>query len=308
MLNFLAPLVEKIKLKGDKAPTMNVIMWPHDPNWQMTARFLIAVAETVLAMKFVAMLLPANRQANRSRIFWVLVSPTSFKRLQPITSIHRVLFRTAFMCGTLVLSYWVYWQLVQSLHLRGIILSYCAAPILMLATETVMLLVGLFWLPSGWALPRLHNRPWLMHSVADFWGNRWNLWFSDWTRYVIFQRLRHRPVLALVVVFAFSGLMHEGIINASLYLVTGGLLFGTMMLYFLLQAGGILVERWFKKRSGPAITFAWLVVFVPAPLIINEGLLRTLQLWPEPVRIIQDDANSQPGATLQKQFDMLFQK
>jgi len=27
--------------------------------------------------------------------------------------------------------------------------------------------------------------------------------------------------------------------------------------------------------------FVWLVVLVPVPLVINEGLLRTLQLWPE---------------------------
>jgi len=27
--------------------------------------------------------------------------------------------------------------------------------------------------------------------------------------------------------------------------------------------------------------FVWLVVFVPCPLVLNEGLLHTLHLWPE---------------------------
>ena len=57
---------------------------------------------------------------------------------------------------------------------------------------------------------------------------------------------------------------------------------GSMMLYFLLQAVGILVERrWLKGRARLSVVFVWLVVFVPAPLVINEGLLRTLHLWPD---------------------------
>jgi len=54
-----------------------------------------------------------------------------------------------------------------------------------------------------------------------------------------------------------------------------------MMVYFLLQAAGVMVERRFLKGNARAKTlFAWLVVFVPAPLVLNEGLLRTLHLWP----------------------------
>lgn len=52
-------------------------------------------------------------------------------------------------------------------------------------------------------LPALHRRPWAARSVADFWGSRWNLWFSDWFRYCIFSRLRRRPVFALFLAFAF---------------------------------------------------------------------------------------------------------
>ena len=76
--------------------------------------------------------------------------------------------------------------------------------------------------------------------------------------------------------------MHEWVTNFTLYHVTGRALFGSMMIYFLLQAIGILAERRFLKNH-PSMTavLVWLVVIVPAPLVINEGLLRVLHLWPE---------------------------
>jgi hypothetical protein len=76
--------------------------------------------------------------------------------------------------------------------------------------------------------------------------------------------------------------MHEWVINVPLYYLTGAAWFGSMMIYFPLQAVGILVERRFLKRyAGLRVGFAWFVILAPAPLIMNEGLLRTLHLWPE---------------------------
>ncbi len=75
--------------------------------------------------------------------------------------------------------------------------------------------------------------------------------------------------------------MHEWVINLPLYCATGWRLFGTMLLYFLLQVAGVQAEHRFLKRHHRAkIAAAWLVVFVPVPLVFNEGLLRVLGLWP----------------------------
>jgi D-alanyl-lipoteichoic acid acyltransferase DltB (MBOAT superfamily) len=127
----------------------------------------------------------------------------------------------------------------------------------------------------------LHRRPWTARSIAEFWGSRWNLWVSDWFRHVIFRPLRHRPVLTLILAFAISGLLHEWVINVPLFCVTGRALFGSMMLYFLIQAAGILLERLlFRKHARMMVLFTWLVVFVPCPLILNEGMHRVLHLWP----------------------------
>jgi hypothetical protein len=249
--------------------------------------FLLALALMGFVMKFVVLLLPATIPAHRPHVFWLLLSPASNRRLRPIESVRKVLLRTVLLCGALVLTYWIYWNLLRVAHVRGIALSYGAVPVLLLMSETFVAFASVLWLPSGRMLPPIHDRPWRARSVADFWGNRWNLWFSDWSRYAIFQRLRRRPVFALVLAFAVSGLLHEWVINVPLYFVTGRVLFGTILLYFLIQAVGVLVERRFKRHPAWMIVFTWLVVVAPVPLVINEGLLRTLHLWPEAGGFVQ---------------------
>lgn len=256
-------------------------MLPDDPNWQMTVFFLLALAVMGFVMKLVVLFLPVTIQVERLLSFWPLFSPASHRRLQPIVTVRKVLLRAALLFDALVLSYWIFGQLVRAGLIRGIALSYCAAPVLLLISETLVAFMTVLWLPSGRLLPSIHNRPWRARSVADFWGNRWNLWFSDWIRYAIFRPLRSRPVFALLLAFAVSGLLHEWVINVPLYFVTGRALFGSMMIYFLVQAAGVLWERHFLKgHPRLMVVFAWLVVFVPSPLELNEGMLRVLHLWP----------------------------
>ena len=258
------------------------MMLPDNPNWQMTVFILLALAVMEFVMKLVALLLPAKREIERRAMSWVLFSPDSVLRAQRATGAGPVVLRILMLFAAVLLSYWVYWQLVRGFQIHGILLSYLAVPFLLLIGESLVAIMNLFLLPCGYLLPALHYRPWAARSIADFWGNRWNLWFSDWSRYVIFGRLRRRPMFALFLVFAASGIMHEWVINFPLYCVTGRILFGTMMVYFLLQAVGILVERHFLNgHPRLMVMFVWLVVFVPSPLALNEGYLRGLQLWPE---------------------------
>ena len=256
-------------------------MPPDDPNWQMTLLFLLALALLGFVMKLVALLLPARRQIKHRAMTWVLVSPDSALRSQRATGVRPVVFRMLLLSGATLLSYWVYWQLVTHFQIHGLLLSYLAVPILWLMSEFLVAVESLLFLPGGWLLPALHRRPWAARGVADFWGHRWNLWFSDWFRYCIFSRLRRHPTLAMFLVFALSGLMHEWVTNGTLYYLTGKILFGSMMIYFLLQAVGILVERRFL-RGHPLLNtvFVWLIVLLPVPLVINEGLLQVLHLWP----------------------------
>jgi hypothetical protein len=256
--------------------------WPDNPDWQMTLLFLLALALLGFMMKLVALLLPAKGQIQRPGISWVLVSPNSVLRSQPVTGVGSVVLQILMLSSAVLFSYWIYWQLVLGFQIRGILLSYLAVPFLLLVGLLLVAILNLLLLPGGWLLPELHCRPWAARGIGDFWGNRWNLWFRDWFRYCIFSRLRRRPLFALLLVFGISGLIHELVTNASLYFVTGKFLFGTMMNYFLLQAVGILVEHHFLKGHPHLnVVFVWLVVFMPAPLVLNEGLLRVLHLWPD---------------------------
>jgi hypothetical protein len=248
----------------------------------MTGLFLLALVLLGFVMKLVALLLPVTGSQERSLPFWLLLSPNSHRRLRPVGKLGPILFQPVWSFGALWLGYWIYGGLVGALPLRGWLRSYAALPILLLMGEFIVAVVTVVWLPSGQVLAPLHCRPVLARGIADFWGRRWNLWFSDWFRYVIFGRMRRRPMLALVLIFAISGVMHEWVINVPLHCLTGRAWFGSMMVYFLLQAAGILLERRFLKgRDCMRGAFAWLVILAPAPLVMNEGLLRVLHLWPE---------------------------
>lgn len=253
-----------------------------DLTWQMTGLFLLALFLLGFVMKLVALLLQVSVSYDRSLWFWLHLSPNVLHRLRPVTKPWPVVLRALGWFGLLGLSYWIYRWLVSAFQVKGLLLSYAALPILLLMSEFLAALLTVLWLPSGKLLPPLHCRPWMARSLADFWGRRWNLWFSDWFRYTLLSRLRRWPTGTVVLIFAISGLMHEWGINVPLYCLTGKAMFGSMMIYFLLQAAGLLLERRFSKgcerlKAG----FAWLVIVAPAPFIMNEGLLRTLHLWPE---------------------------
>jgi hypothetical protein len=250
-----------------------------DPDWQMTALFLLAITVMTVILKLIALRVTDRSRPKCPRAFWIVPSPLSIRRLQPVKNPARPVLHLLGLCAAVTLGYAVFRILVSTLEVPALLRSYLAAPFLLLLTETALALVRVIWLPSGLLFAPLHNRPWQARSVADFWGQRWNTYYSDWTRSTIFQPLRRRPIFALFLAFIFSGVLHELVINLPLYFVTGRMLFGTIMIYFALQAVGILIERKFKKQRDWTTVWCWLIVFLPCPLIINEGLLRTMHLW-----------------------------
>lgn len=253
---------------------------PDDPNGLLLGLFFLALALTGFLMKLVAMLVPASKRGETSRVFWLLLCPASHRRLRPTGKLRVAVLRVVLFCGAVYVSHrGVSWCRAFS-GMPKLALSYGAVPVLWFASEALLALVTLLWWPAGRRLPALHDRPWRVGSVGEFWGRRWNLWFSDWFRSVIFFPLRRRPILALVLCFFVSGALHEWVVNVPLYCVTGHAMFGGMLLYFLLQAVGVLLEPRWRHRPGLKRAWAWLVVLGPAPLVLNEGLLRILHLWP----------------------------
>ena len=250
------------------------------PNWQVTALFFLHLLPLCLLMKLAAFWgVPESKD-------WRLMlapfpTPVSVKKALPLSAAPRLLRRCLVAFAVCVGAYWLYWSRWQVFHLPPVFLSYVGAIVLWLASEALGSLVPFLALPAGRLLPLPHGAsPPLAKSLSEFWGRRWNVWTSDWFRQVIFRPLHQRPVSALFVVFLASGVMHEWVINVPLFVVTGRNCFGSMVLYFLLQALGILLEHRTRNRAA-RVLLVWLFVFGAAPLMVNEGLLRVLHLWPE---------------------------
>jgi Membrane bound O-acyl transferase family len=250
------------------------------PDWQVTALFFATVLPLCFLMKLAAFR-GASESMDLPTILSPFPSPASVKRALPLSAGPRLIRRFLVYFAVCVCAYWLYWDVFHLFRLPPVLLGYIGAIMLWLVSEALGSLAPFLAMPSGRLLPLPHgSAPPLARSLSEFWGRRWNVWTSDWFRQIIFRPLQARPLLALFLVFLVSGLLHECVINVPLYIVTGRNRFGCMVLYFGLQALGILIERRTRNR-GARVLLAWLFVFGAAPLMVNEGVLRILHLWPE---------------------------
>jgi alginate O-acetyltransferase complex protein AlgI len=123
-------------------------------------------------------------------------------------------------------------------------------------------LLALFWQARGVWAPPIMRSPLLAASLAELWGERWNLAFRQLSHVILFGPLRGRVGAgrAALVAFLASGLIHELVIS-----LPAGDGFGLPIGYFLLQWIGILLQRsWRRGRSdvtdrrlGRVFTMAW---------------------------------------------------
>ena len=72
---------------------------------------------------------------------------------------------------------------------------------------------ALIFRAMGFAVEKLWDCPVAATSLGDFWGRRWNRIVPGFLREVVFMPLARRvgPKLALLAVFLYSGLYHEGV-------------------------------------------------------------------------------------------------
>lgn len=129
----------------------------------------------------------------------------------------------------------------------------------------------------------LFRQPATATSLTEFWSKRWNIAFSEMTSVAIFRPLKNKfgAAAALMLAFAFSGLLHE--LALSLPVNAG---YGLPMLYFMLHGVLVLFEKWLTLRRVKFLqhpiwahvwVFFWLVI--PMPLLFHTAFINHV-IWP----------------------------
>jgi hypothetical protein len=177
---------------------------------------------------------------------------------------------------------------VVLLHLAPT-LSYIIITALLLIGLSLILHFGLLSISAGtWRLSGvntyyLFKSPAKATSLTEFWSKRWNIAFSEMTSIAIFRPLVNKTgaAAALILAFAFSGLLHEIALSVP---VNSG--YGLPTLYFIIQSGLVLFEKVMTSRrisflSNKIIARVWTLfwVIVPMPLLFHTQFIKQV-VWP----------------------------
>jgi alginate O-acetyltransferase complex protein AlgI len=163
------------------------------------------------------------------------------------------------------------------------------ATALLLPGLSLVLHFGIFNLLAGaWRRAGVDVRPLFLAplrstSLAEFWGRRWNLAFSQMTALAIYRPLSRRAGRgpALAASFLGSGLLHELAISMPV-----GAGYGMPLGYFALHGALGLIEGQLARAGHPidrapwvgrAWTLAWLVL--PLPILFHRPFLAGV-IWP----------------------------
>ncbi|MEW6144273.1 MAG: MBOAT family protein [Thermodesulfobacteriota bacterium] len=130
-------------------------------------------------------------------------------------------------------------------------------------------MLSLYWRSRGVHAVPMMNSPLLASSLPEFWSSRWNLAFRDLARIFVFRPVLRKCgiVYAVVAAFVFSGILHELLIS-----LPADAWYGLPTLFFLIQAGGI-----FMEKSGPGIRYGinrglrgrlFAALFILAPVVL----------------------------------------
>jgi alginate O-acetyltransferase complex protein AlgI len=101
-------------------------------------------------------------------------------------------------------------------------------------------LLSLAWRAAGVNAEPLMRAPVLATSLGEFWGMRWNSAFNRLVHGLVFRPLHRKVGIAAATMLAFfaSGVVHDLVISVP---ARGG--YSLPTLYFLIQGGGLLLER-----------------------------------------------------------------
>lgn len=122
------------------------------------------------------------------------------------------------------------------------------------------------------------NAPFLLTSLSDFWGKRWNMAFRQLMFDFFFKAVSasYGPHIAAWLVFFASGLFHELLFSLP---AQGG--WGQPMLYFMLQWFGMRMEKthWGKRhlrRNLAGKIYAFAILILPVKLLFHDPFMHNV--------------------------------
>ena len=141
--------------------------------------------------------------------------------------------------------------------------------------------LSLAWRTVGVDARPIMDKPIMADSLAGFWSKRWNTAFNALAFRFAFRPLRRaiNPVIATLMVFLLSGLVHELVISLP---ASAG--YGLPTAYFLIQGLGMVVERTTIGRHlglGRGVggwLFTAIVAAGPALLLFHPPFIKTVIL------------------------------
>lgn len=131
---------------------------------------------------------------------------------------------------------------------------YMHRPVQLLWTAVVFYLLfsglkdvlGTFWGVLGVQMCPMFDSPLIARNPRDFWGSRWNLWFTRSAHLLAFRPVRQRSsaLWASAAVFGISAVMHEAIAMVGLAAFDG-----RMIIFFVIQGFGATAYTVLKSRG-----------------------------------------------------------
>lgn len=137
---------------------------------------------------------------------------------------------------------------VPGLHESRFVEAFWALWLCWLAVSAIADLVTCVPMLFGVDLEETFDAPPLARSPREFWGRRWNLFVHRFVVRFLFPALggRRRPLLATLLVFVGSGLMHEYFVLACLGRPSAHT--GSMLLFFTIQGLAVIAQTLLARR------------------------------------------------------------
>src|SRR5215469_6287618 len=161
-----------------------------NPASAITLYFAFAVLIIQSLMKAVSFFMSPRRFRTRMNTLRMAFAPVNstetLARSSPLTlrGLGQLIRRGSIFAVATVLVYLFLPPLLSRSSIPWPVKSYFAITPCWLLMEMGNVLFQLNFIGFGLIVPRTNNQPWLARTIAEFWGTRWNCWWSDWLRQV----------------------------------------------------------------------------------------------------------------------------